>query len=95
MLRAPSSRIGATGLSLEVRGGGAVGGVTRGSRSGITKADGAIAVGAGTSAVEAGTTTMVGAAGLPMTLVADGLIRGADHLPAIKISAADTATITA
>ena len=81
---------GATGLSLEVRGGCANGVVTAGSRSG--RADEVVAEGAGTSADEADTTTMVGAAGLPMTLVADGLVRGADHLPAMKITAAETAT---
>jgi hypothetical protein len=80
----------ATGLILGVSGGCAVDGVAMGRRVG--RADDAMAVGAGTSAVEADTTTMVGAAGLPMTLVADGLVRGADHLPAMKITAAATAT---
>jgi hypothetical protein len=81
---------GATGLIFGVRGGCAVDGVGR--RVGTARANEVVAVGAGTSADEADTTTMVGVAGLPMTLVADGLIRGADHLPAMKITAAETAT---
>jgi len=83
---------GAPGLIFGVRGGCAVDGVAMGRRGGTARADEVVAVGAGTSAVEADTTTMVGAAGLPMTLVADGLVRGADHLPAMKITAAAIAT---
>lgn len=90
MLLALASGSSAPGLIFGVRGGCAVDGVTRGSRSG--RADEVVAVGAGTSADEADTTTMVGPAGLPRTLPADGLIRGADHLPAMKITAAETAT---